>query len=121
MEDIRKMLEEANKLIFIRKYEQAASILDRALQTDHGCNDLLIHLRRIELGNRLNQLETLHQHYISLIRDHKLEPMVGELCLTLLEQQGDLISPSAAIKKFKEIIQKKWRISGGLFWHRLWL
>src|SRR4051812_37909764 len=106
MEDIRKVLEEANKLIFIKKYEKAALVLERVLETELGRDDLLIHLRRIELANRLNQLDQLHQHYLHLIKEHKLAPLVGELCLTLLEQQGEFISPSAAIKKFKEIIQK---------------
>lgn len=104
--DVRKKLEEANKLIFIRHYDKAAFLLDQALISGEGQTDLLLHIRRIELANRLNQLEARHDYYTSLIKNHQLPINIGELCVALIEQQAELVSPSATIKVLKEWMQK---------------
>jgi hypothetical protein len=52
----RDQLEFANKLIFVKRYEEADRVLKAVLASDVGSEESLIHLRRIELMSLLGKL-----------------------------------------------------------------
>ena len=47
---IEQKLEEINKLIFVKRYSEAEKRLDALVDSADGKDELLIHIRRIELG-----------------------------------------------------------------------
>ena len=75
-------LEQANKMIFVKHYDDAAHILDSYLESA-GKNNVLAHFRRIELGLRLGDLPLLKDSYSN--KASTLDPIVISLCKIFCE------------------------------------
>lgn len=97
-------LEEANKLIFVKEYEKAERVVAEILENDPRLVDILIHLRRIELGVRLETLDTICDEYEQIARDEPTSK-TAQICLILAKQHGELISPEKAIEEFQALLK----------------
>lgn len=106
MKSARFQLEEANKAIFVKQYERAAEILDQIMTTDSGSDDLLVHLRRVELALRLGEGEALKGYYLACIADQTIDPSVSALALIFIDQHSNTITPSESLKSYHRYIEK---------------
>lgn len=98
-----KLLEEVNKYIFVRQYEKAIDKIENLIQRDSLKNNILLHLRRIELYTRLSKHEELHKIYTKgLSTDSNNQTDI--ISLTLLELLSETISPSEAASRFQNHI-----------------
>jgi len=61
----RDQLEFANKLIFVKRYEEADRVLQKILASPSGELESLIHLRRIELMSLLGKIPVLSESYLN--------------------------------------------------------
>ena len=102
----KKLLEEANKFIFVKKYEQAYQMLNELVSESHARNDLLVHLRRIELAIKISQDGSLRQEYVKQMSTKKISTETGRLCLAFLDQQTNSEKIDSSILRFKEIISE---------------
>lgn len=67
----REKLEQANKLIFVRRYEEAERVLTESLLIPDCANEPLVHLRRIELMSLLGRLPELRDEYLNENRNNQ--------------------------------------------------
>ncbi len=102
---LAKKLEYANKLIFVERYSEAERILEDLLAQPDAANELLIHLRRIELAAKLGKLKQLHQQFIDDLQKSSASPNV-EICLLMTEQLGSLSSTTEIIQRFQNHMQE---------------
>jgi tetratricopeptide (TPR) repeat protein len=61
--DCKEKLDQANKLIFVRRYEEAQRLLNDALRLPECAAEGLVHLRRVELMSLLGKLPELEDQY----------------------------------------------------------
>jgi tetratricopeptide (TPR) repeat protein len=104
-EAVEKQLERANKLIFAKKYDDARKILDDLVKTPDGHLNLLVHLRRIELGLKLQTLHDLKKDYQRGLKKSADDPILN-LGLLLVEQHGEMITSEEAIARYQEILKR---------------
>jgi tetratricopeptide (TPR) repeat protein len=64
-QNVKEHLEFANKLIFVKKYDEAERVLREALTSPDGAFSPMLHLRRIELMSLLGRLPELKRIYAS--------------------------------------------------------
>ena len=102
---VAQKLAEANKLIFVKRYGEAEQLLDQILRTVDGGAELLVHLRRIELGAMLKSLSKLRTHYLQRMQAER-DDGSAEICLAFVEQQSELITPSEAASVFQDILRR---------------
>lgn len=96
------LLEEANKLIFVKKYTAAEKLI-RQLLEDHD-TDLLIHLRLIELCVKLESIKDLRAGYQAML-EKKPDDQVAHVMLALADQHGELVSNHEATVQFQELLK----------------
>jgi tetratricopeptide (TPR) repeat protein len=84
----RDQLEFANKLIFVKQYEEADLVLRELLLSKGGSHESLIHLRRIELMSLMGRSHELKSHYASLAQSHENEE-IFRTCLVLCGMYAD--------------------------------
>ncbi|RZA11542.1 MAG: hypothetical protein EOP10_32900, partial [Proteobacteria bacterium] len=84
-------LAEANKCIFVKDYEQAEAILEELAQSKAFSDDLLIHLRRIELASKVEKLDDLVNVYDALVKEMP-ENLTYKLAHLFAQQHTDGIS-----------------------------
>ena len=101
---VQQQLEEANKLIFVKRYSEAERKLDDILATNEGRQELIIHLRRIELASMLKKLDRIRTHYQRELKAGR-DLAINESCLALVEQHGDMVRPAESINVFQEIVR----------------
>lgn len=97
-------LDFVNKLIFVKEYEEARSVIEEMLEDSTLSKNLLVHLRRIELGVKLDQLESIRDEYRSLIESNP-EDLNYRVCYTLTEQHAEMIDPEEAITHFQSLLK----------------
>ena len=102
---IEQKLEEANKLIFVKRYSDADAVLSDLVASDDGRDEALVHLRRIELATMLKSLDRLRHSYMQLLETSS-NPGLIETCIAMIQQQGDMLSPSEVAGQFQEIIRQ---------------
>lgn len=107
-------LTEANKLIFVKRYEAARMLLDELLESPQHRANLLIHLRRIELAMKLRDLETVRQRYLDLLRTDP-HNVVWRIALTLAEQHAEVLDPRRAAAVFQEIMREHGNDPGAFY------
>ncbi|MBP6218256.1 MAG: hypothetical protein KA436_06695 [Oligoflexales bacterium] len=107
-EKIKQSLEEANKFIFVKKYAKAASLLDDMIQSEEGKDNLLLHLRRIELALKLKDIERLREDYAPTERGGKFEmnPTAKVIARALADQHSEFLPPAEIILCFEKILQE---------------
>ena len=102
---VEQKLEEANKLIFVKRYNDAEAVLSDLVASDDGRDEALVHLRRIELATMLKSLDRLRHTYMQLLQTAP-NPGLIETCIAMIQQQGDMLSPSEVAGQFQEIIRQ---------------
>ena len=60
----RNQLDLANKLIFVKHYEEADRVLRDVLSSKLGMEEAIIHLRRIELMSLLGKLSEIKKLFL---------------------------------------------------------
>ncbi len=103
-ERVKNLLLEANKLIFVKQYGEAEGLIENILRLPEGRNDLLVHMRRVELAAMLGKLPRLRDDYRS-DRESKADRSVIATALVMVEQHGEMIEPSDAVQRYQTIIK----------------
>jgi tetratricopeptide (TPR) repeat protein len=104
LRSVEQQLEEANKLIFVKRYADADQVLASLVASEDGQDEALIHFRRIELATMLKSLDKLRQQYTQQLSKTANLALI-ETCIVLTQQQGDMLPPSEAAAQFQELIR----------------
>lgn len=107
-------LEVANKLIFVKKYEEAREIIDAMLRSEEHRSNLLIHLRRIELATKLEDLDVLRQRYTKELKKHEKDAGL-RIALVLADLHAEEIDPTKATTQFQEIMRETGNHPGAFY------
>lgn len=102
--DLQTKLHEINKKIFVQQYVEAFENLTMILQQPEAADNLLLHLRRIELSLRMHTQEQLRDQYLQQRAQQK--SAIVEICLTLLDQQTGRLSPGEAVQNFQTLLEE---------------
>jgi len=105
-EDLKKKLEEINKLIFVKHYEDAELLLEKLVNRPEGRRDLLIQLRRVELSLKLGKIKPLRDYFLDQLTRFPEEGMIWETSQNFAEQHGEIVSDTESVSKFQSLIQK---------------
>ncbi|NRA65564.1 MAG: hypothetical protein HRU19_13835 [Pseudobacteriovorax sp.] len=100
----KKMLEQANKLIFVKEYQEAGKVVQAILDEEPRTSNLLIHLRRIELSVKLGTVESVKEEYEQILVEDP-SSTVAQICLVLAEQHGELISPDESLARLQSLLK----------------
>lgn len=101
---VQNQLEDANKLIFVKRYADAEQLLDDLVVSDIGKHELIVHVRRIELAAMLKKLDRLKGEYLKSLRD-KGASQIDDTCLAFVEQHGETITATDATLAFQELLK----------------
>ncbi len=103
-QDFIKTLEEANRLIFVRSYEEADHILSPLFDSNMGedKNDLLVQLRYLELAVKVDTIDKMVEKIESKQKEHHFY----ELLLIISRQFADSIDDDSAILELNQYIAK---------------
>lgn len=99
-------VEDANKLIFVKKYEEAFDLLEKIVLMEKDGVDLLLHLRRVELAHKIDKVKNLEDEYKAKL-DRCKNPAsrsAFSLCLLFCEQQNENITHSESIESYQKHI-----------------
>ncbi len=112
---VRELLLQANKLIFVKAYDEAEVVLDQIVNSAEGRLDILVHLRRIELAQMLGTLQelrqSLHANFGGAITPDPAAPVTPEegdafrIILALVDQHSGVQTPSEAMTCFQELLK----------------
>lgn len=80
----REQLEFANKLIFVKRYEEADAVLRGVLVSFQGSAEALIHLRRIELMSLLGRLPEISSYYLQQSQQDS-EDGLARICFVIIK------------------------------------
>lgn len=98
-------LENANKLIFVKKYSEAKRILDFIIKDKDSTENLIVHLRRIELAIMLKGLDELKKDYIGMLK-HKNSEQTAKICLAFIDQHGELVNHNQSAIVFQNLLKE---------------
>jgi tetratricopeptide (TPR) repeat protein len=102
---LKPSLESANKLIFVKKYPEAKKIFEEILGKKDYSQNLLIHLRRIELYVMLNNLESLRLEYIEQLK-HPDTQNDAKICLAFIDQQSENVNHNQMTTNFQNLLKE---------------
>ncbi len=104
-EKLKEQFELANKMIFVKAYDRGKSIFD-AMLTNVPINDenLIVHLRRIELSAKLNETDQLIRDYKEI--EQTDSGLFSQVCVLLCQQYGELSAPTEILKKYQLLLQE---------------
>jgi tetratricopeptide (TPR) repeat protein len=100
----KEQLEFANKLIFVKKYEEADRVLREVLTSPKGAEESIIHLRRIELMSLLGKLNDLRGQYQDAVQTANDDGLT-ETCLVLIDMFINPDKADAHMARLHEIAQ----------------
>ncbi|MBF0441578.1 MAG: hypothetical protein HQK54_06710 [Oligoflexales bacterium] len=103
--EIYKTLEDANKQIFVKSYEKAWIILNHLCSSDDGKDNLMVHLRRIELALKLGRVEEIRKEYLKN-NENFGENKATRIALALLELHAEIASPDASFSLFQQMLKE---------------
>ncbi len=108
VKQVESQLLEANKLIFVKRYADAERLLEELVESADGREELLVHVRRVELAAMLKRLDQLRGEYVRSLRDAKDPAMrkVHETCLAFVDQHLESPSHPETISVFQELLKK---------------
>ncbi|MCX6118633.1 MAG: tetratricopeptide repeat protein [Proteobacteria bacterium] len=107
----QEMLDRANKLIFVRKYDEADSLLKQCLMLPGHSEEPLVHLRRIELMSLLGRLEELKSNVSSKMGKGSQSSFWNALnCLVDLFMVNEIGDVEEILEDLKEV-QKEYKSS----------
>lgn len=99
------LLDEANRLIFVKQYGEAEKVLLQCLATSEGSSNLLVHLRRIELAAKLRKLPQVRDQYEKQMKSSP-STYPFDLCITFVDQYGESVPPTESLNRFQELIKQ---------------
>lgn len=105
-EDLKKKLEDINKLIFVKHYEDAESMLENLVKLPNGRSNLLVQLRRVELALKLGKIKHLRDHYVDQLNRFPQEAVIWETSQNFAEQHGEMVTDAESVSRFQQLIQK---------------
>ena len=97
-------LDEANKYIFVKAYEKAQRMIEDLVANETFRNDLLLHLRRVELATKLQTLKDLKLNYEKQI-EREPNNFVPRVALIFAEQHGEMIDSKEALIRFQSLLK----------------
>ena len=102
--DFEQILEEANRLIFVRSYDEADHILSPLFDSnmDQDQNDLLIQLRYLELAVKIDTIDELVKQIKAKIDKHHYYKLLH----IVSRQFADSIDDDTAILELNQYIAK---------------
>ena len=101
----RDQLELANKLIFVKSYEEADRVLKDALASNVGVEEAIIHLRRIELMSLLGRLPEIKKQYAKSAEERD-DDGLSKTCLILSTIFEDPSNPTDYLNQLHGIAQE---------------
>lgn len=117
---VREQLLKANKLIFVKAYDEAESVLERVAGDPNGRLDVLVHLRRIELAQMLGTLPDLRRSILenytrinaALQKSQDVESNINsemaeifQMTMALADQHSGNVTPSEAMIRFQDLMR----------------
>ncbi len=103
-DDFKAKLESANKLIFVRAYDSAKHQIEQIAFSPEGEEELLVHLRYIELCSKLKAIPQATKKYQAM-REEKGKEHVADICLAFCAQHDETLTPAEAAARFQQIIK----------------
>ena len=100
----KEQLEFANKLIFVKKYEEADRVLREILASPQGAEESLIHLRRIELMSLLGKLSDIRGQY-QMALESANDDGLSDTCLVLIDMFTSPEKADAHMARLHDIAQ----------------
>ncbi|MCX6128438.1 MAG: hypothetical protein NTX25_05155 [Proteobacteria bacterium] len=97
-------VDEVNKYIFVKAYDRAERMLEDLVLSERFRDDILLHLRRIELATKLDKLQHLRRIYETMVQEQP-ESVVGRIALILTEQHGELIENKEALLRLQVLLR----------------
>lgn len=111
---VEQKLEDINKLIFVKRYSEAEKRLDALIESEEARDEILIHIRRIELGSMLKKLDRLKSQYIKNLKKNTSD-LTSELCLSFIEQQEETPNHSELVNAFQEIMRQHGQLAAAYY------
>lgn len=100
----KEILVKVDKLIFVQQYEQARALLQQCIEANY--NDMLPHIRLIELASKAGNLEELRlEHYAKLDGDETTK-LTTWFCQTFIEQQTMGNFNSNTVEQYQKMTQQ---------------
>lgn len=96
-------LDEVSKLIFVRDYLRADTLIRQLLSESRFENELLVHLRWIELSTKLDTLEDLKEIYEKKVSS-SLDDTVARIALVLTELHGEFVPVKESILRLQALL-----------------
>lgn len=106
---------DVNKYIFIKQYERAFSMLEDLLTEEEAQNNMLFHLRRIELGLKIKSKLWFIENYRCLLVERKISEECGHLCMAMTEMFGAGVTSQQSVEAFTKIISDFGESPGAYF------
>jgi len=97
-------LDEANKLIFVKAYDQAERMIEDLVNSEVYRNDLLLHLRRVELATKLDNLAHLRKVYEEALEKEQ-ESLTYRIALIFVELHGEFIENKEALIRLQALLR----------------
>ncbi len=97
-------LTEANKCIFVKDYQQAEAIIEDLVRSPQFADDLLLHLRRIELASKIDKLPELVEIYAIQSKENP-KNLTFRLAYLFAEQHTDNLSNKEALDRYQELLR----------------
>ncbi|MBC7660466.1 MAG: hypothetical protein H7249_12280 [Chitinophagaceae bacterium] len=97
-------LTEANKCIFVKDYDQAEALIEELVKSPEHGNDLLIHLRRIELASKVDKLDSLVESYSQQSAENPSNLTI-KLAHLFAEQHTDNLTNKEALERYLTLLQ----------------
>lgn len=101
---VANQLEDANKLIFVKRYADAEKVLDDVVASPAGKTNLVAHVRRIELAAMLKKLDRLRGEYLKNLRENG-PSLIDDTCLAFVEQHNETHSSADQVVGFQELLK----------------
>lgn len=98
-------IQHVNKLIFVKRYESAREQLDQLLEEPAFASELLVHLRRIELATKLQDVDVLRQRYMDVLRVDA-QNVVARLALALADQHSEATDAGKSAAIFSDLLRE---------------
>ncbi len=97
-------LDEANKYIFVKAYERAERMIEDLVNSEAYRHDLLLHLRRVELATKLDNLAHLRKVYEEAL-EKEPESVIYRIALIFVEQHGEFIENKEALIRLQALLR----------------
>lgn len=103
----KAQLDIANKLIFVKSYDEASEILKDLIDSDEGRSELLAHLRYIELSTKLKTLEKVCRYYEGCVEKYPELRKMFEVCVIFAHQHAEYIDANESIERYQALMKEE--------------